>query len=147
VDITTTCGAESLAALVRRTKGLLRRAFQVLLEQHGLTDVQFRVLRRLWHGDGILIGELGKELSLDPPTLTGLVDRLEAKGLVSRRRDPDDRRAVQVYLTDQGHSLHTVVEDVRRRVEAKATKNISAEDVRLLHSLLERVCANLVKEV
>lgn len=137
------CGGPSLPFLIQRAKRLLKRHFQAAVLQHGLTDVQFRVLSRLWRGDGATIGELARDLCLDAATVTGLVDRLEAKDLVCRRRDVEDRRSVQVMLTDAGRSLEGVLHAAGRVVEQKALQGMSESDVQQLYLLLERVCANL----
>jgi len=137
------CGGPTLPFLIQRAKRLLKRHFQAAVLQHGLTDVQFRVLSRLWRGDGATIGELARDLCLDAATLTGLVDRLESKGLVCRRRDEEDRRSVQVLLTDAGRSLEGVLHQAGRLVEQRALKGMCAEDVQRLLLLLEQVCANL----
>jgi len=138
--------AEGLSGLVRRAKRLLRREFESALECYGLTHVQFRVLRSLWEQDGLSIGELGRSQCLDAATITGLVDRLEAKGLVRRCRGADDRRAVQVFLTEQGSALRQTLKGIGATVEAKATAGMSPEDARKLNALLRQVCDNLEKE-
>lgn len=137
---------EGLSGLVRRAKRLLRREFESALECYGLTHVQFRVLRSLWEQDGLSIGELGRSQCLDAATITGLVDRLEAKGLVRRCRGADDRRAVQVFLTEQGSVLRQTLKGIGATVEAKATAGMSPEDARKLNALLRQVCDNLEKE-
>ncbi|MGQ9525516.1 MAG: MarR family winged helix-turn-helix transcriptional regulator [Armatimonadota bacterium] len=136
-------GGPSLPWLILRAKRLLKRHFQAAVLEHGLTDGQFRVLRRLWQGDAVTIGELARDLCLDAATVTGLVDRLEAKDLVCRRRDAEDRRSVQVVLTEAGRSLEGVLEAAGRLVEQKALTGICDEDVKRLLILLEQVCTNL----
>lgn len=137
---------ESLPLLIRQAKRLFKRHFEAAVLRHGLTDVQFRVLRRLWCGDGLSLGELARDTSLDGATLTGLVDRLEAKGLVCRQRDTEDRRAVQVFLTPAGKALREHLEAVGQEVERRAVRGMSEEEIRQLHNLLKRVCENLEME-
>lgn len=84
----------------------LTRAYAPLLEPFGLTYPQYLTLLALWSGPPEqTVGALGKRLSLDSGTLTPLLKRLEAVGLVTRRRDPDDERRVIVTLTDRGDAL------------------------------------------
>jgi DNA-binding MarR family transcriptional regulator len=59
----------------------------------------------LWEGDGLMVSELGQRLSLDSGTLTPLLKRLEAMGLVRRARDPDDERSVRISLTPAGTEM------------------------------------------
>ncbi len=67
-----------------------------------ITPVQATVLGLLCEEDRITSGELGKRIELDSATLTGILDRLEAAGLVERKGNPSDRRAIHICLTPQG---------------------------------------------
>ena len=86
--------------------GLVTRAYRPLLEPLGLTYPQYLVMLVLWERAPRTVGELGAELDLDSGTLTPLLKRMEAAGLVARNRDPKDERRVQVTLTDHGRALH-----------------------------------------
>ena len=81
------------------------RVYKPLLDRLGLTYPQFLVMVALWGTDGRTVGELGAALGLESSTLTPLVKRLEAAGLLARRRDSDDERVVRVSLTDKGRAL------------------------------------------
>jgi DNA-binding MarR family transcriptional regulator len=82
----------------------LRDEMRAVHTENGLTHTQFNVLRALYRSEnvGISSREISDELVSRDPDMTGLVDRLEQKGLVFRRRDPADRRRVLVYLTRDG---------------------------------------------
>src|ERR1041384_6232386 len=67
-----------------------------------VTPVQYAVLRALWEEDGRSGAELGARLVIDSATITGILDRLEAAGLVRRRADPADRRINRAFLTPAG---------------------------------------------
>ena len=86
--------------------GLVTRAYRPLLEPLGLTYPQYLVMLVLWERAPRTVGELGAELDLDSGTLTPLLKRMEAAGLVARNRDPKDERRVQVTLTAHGAALH-----------------------------------------
>ena len=73
-----------------------------------LTLVQVRVMRRLAKQPQSL-GQLGAELTLAPPSMTRLVDRLEERGLIGRQRDVDDRRKVVATLTEEGRQLLSAI--------------------------------------
>ncbi|WP_410217772.1 MarR family winged helix-turn-helix transcriptional regulator [Paracoccus sp. (in: a-proteobacteria)] len=81
------------------------RVYKPLLEPLGLTYPQFLVLLTLWSANDQSIGQIGSALGLDSSTLTPLVKRLEAAGMVTRRRDSQDERRVIVSLTSKGRSL------------------------------------------
>jgi DNA-binding MarR family transcriptional regulator len=73
-----------------------------------LTLVQVRTLRKLARKP-LSIGQLGSELALAPPSMTRLIDRLEERGLIERRRDDEDRRKVVATVTDEGRRLVSAV--------------------------------------
>src|SRR6187401_1638332 len=73
--------------------------YRPLLEPMGLTHPQYLVMLALWEAEPLRVNELADRLSLEPATLSPLLKRLEAGGLVERRRDPHDDRAVAVTLT------------------------------------------------
>lgn len=83
----------------------MTRLYKPLLEKLGLTYPQYLVLLVLWERDGLTVSELGERLSLDSGTLTPLLKRLEANGLVARIRDVADERRVHVSLTAAGRRL------------------------------------------
>lgn len=83
----------------------MTRIYKPLLEPFGLTYPQYLVLTALSERDGLKVGELGERLQLETNTLTPLVKRLEAAGLVSRQRDAADERVVRVSLSAQGRKV------------------------------------------
>ncbi len=83
----------------------MTRLYQPLLAALGLTYPQYLALLVLWERDGITVSDLGDRLSLDSGTLTPLLKRLAAAGLVSRQRDSADERRVLLHLTSEGHAL------------------------------------------
>ena len=83
----------------------MQQAYKPLLEQIGLTYPQYLVLTALWTEDGQTVGALGRQVQLDSNTLTPLLKRLEAAGLLSRTRDTGDERQVMIRLSEQGRAL------------------------------------------
>lgn len=81
------------------------RLYKPLLDQLGLTYTQYLTLRALGEQDGLSVGTVADRLSLEPSTLTPLLKRLEARGLVVRRRNSEDERQVIVSLTEAGRRL------------------------------------------
>ena len=84
---------------------LLRTHADQRARQFGMTRAQWAVLSRLEHNEGLKQSELADMLDLQPITLTRLVDRLCASGLIERRADPSDRRAKRLYLTPAARPL------------------------------------------
>jgi MarR family transcriptional regulator for hemolysin len=87
------------AFLINDVARLLRTYADQRARQFGMTRAQWAVLARLEHHEGLKQSELADMLDLQPITLTRLVDRLCANGLIERRPDPSDRRAKRLYLT------------------------------------------------
>ena len=92
--------------------GLVTRAYRPLLEPLGLTYPQYLAMMALWDKAPRTVSDLGEALCLDSGTLTPLLKRMEAAGLVTRRRDAADERRVQVDLTDKGRHLQDKAADV-----------------------------------
>jgi len=84
---------------------LLRTYADQRARQFGMTRAQWAVLARLEYNEGLKQSELADMLDLQPITLTRLVDRLCASGLIERRADPGDRRVKRLYLTPQARPL------------------------------------------
>ncbi len=87
------------------TSMAINRLYKPMLDAMGITYPQFLVLGALWDEDARTVGGIAARLSLESSTITPLVKRLEAAGLVTRTRDPHDERQVRVTLTDRGRAL------------------------------------------
>lgn len=85
----------------------MTKLYKPLLSELGLTYPQYLVMLALWGDDGLSVSALGECLYLDSGTLTPLLKRLEANGLLSRVRDSTDERRVHIVLTAQGRALKT----------------------------------------
>ena len=90
--------------------------YRPILEPLGLTHPQYLVMLALWERSPRSLGELADELALEPATLSPLVKRLEAQGLVTRSRRVEDERVLDVVLTDAGRALRERALDVPRQV-------------------------------
>lgn len=87
-----------LGALTRR----IQRDYNNKFAELGITLGQSFVLFHLLEADGSSVKDIAAAVQLDPPAITGLVDRLSKEGLVERRADPNDRRTTNIYLTERG---------------------------------------------
>ena len=115
--------------------------YRPLLDQLGLTYPQYLVLMVLWEDDGVTVRDLGRSLELDSGTLSPLLKRLEAAGLLQRRRSAADERRVEVHLTDNGRALREKAQDLPQQV-AKAA-GLEPEELRTLQETLAKVTAAL----
>jgi DNA-binding MarR family transcriptional regulator len=87
-------------------------AYRPLLDELGLTYPQYLVMLALWEQQTLTVRELGDALQLDSGTLSPLLKRLEAAGLVRRKRRTNDERTVEATLTDKGRALRMKAESV-----------------------------------
>lgn len=94
----------------------MTKTYKPLLDRLGLTYPQYLVMLVLWEQDGILVKDIGARLYLDSGTLTPLLKRLEANGLVARNRDPHDERQVRISLSAAGRALRTTAQEIPAQV-------------------------------
>src|SRR5882757_5203381 len=103
---------QQLCFALYSASGLMTKLYRPLLEPLGLTYPQYLAMLALWQRSPSTIGELGEALGLDSATLTPLLKRMEAGGLVTRRRDSADERRVLVEPTAKGQALRARIKDV-----------------------------------
>lgn len=120
--------------------------YRPLLEEIGLTYPQYLVMLLLWEEEPRMVKELGRVLELDSGTLSPLLKRLEAAGLVRRDRRPSDEREVEVTLTPEGRDLQERARHIPRAIEhATNLSDEGIEDLRLrlaeLRAALRRALA------
>jgi MarR family transcriptional regulator, organic hydroperoxide resistance regulator len=132
-----------LILLITRTALQIRRAVGAVLARHGLQRPQNLVLDALTETDGLTPGELAKRLEVTGPTVVKMAQRMEANGLVERRRDDPDGRLVRVYLTERGRELQGPVAAEVARVAELAAEPLGPRDREALRRSLERVRENL----
>ncbi len=94
----------------------LNRAYKPVLKALDLTYPQYLAMIVLWERDGVTVKEIGDRLHLDSGTLTPLLKRLEAMGLVTRTRDAADERQVRIQLTEKGHALRAAARAVPKAI-------------------------------
>ena len=94
----------------------MTRTYRERLGPMGLTYPQYLVLIVLWENDGLTISQLGQRLLLDSGTLTPLLKRLEAAGVVTRNRRESDEREVEIWLTGKGRDMQREAAGARELV-------------------------------
>jgi DNA-binding MarR family transcriptional regulator len=90
----------------------MTKLYKPMLDELGLTYPQYLAMLALWEEDGLSVSQLGERLRLDSGTLTPLLKRLEAQGLVSRLRAVEDERRVHLMLTAAGRKLRARAEKI-----------------------------------
>jgi DNA-binding MarR family transcriptional regulator len=126
----------SVGYLVKRAHGLNLDALEPGLAEHGLTFTQYAVLMSIRDGIALNPKSLCLQLRHDSGALTRVLDQLESRGLIERRRSADDRRAVELRLTGAGEeALRVVVPLVVERINLALKDFTSAEIDELLRLL------------
>ncbi|WP_130620207.1 MarR family winged helix-turn-helix transcriptional regulator [Dyella amyloliquefaciens] len=127
----------ALYAASRSITGLYRP----LLDPLGLTYPQYLVMLVLWEQDGLTVRELGQRLQLDSGTLTPLLKRLQAAGLVDRKRRIEDEREVDIRLTAAGLALREQASDVPKCMAQRL--QLSLDQMQTLRDELKRLTRQL----
>ena len=134
---------DSIAFMISDVSRLMRRRFDERARAIGVTRTQWRVLKFLQRGEGINQGGLAEMLEVEPITACRMIDRLEEAGLVERRRDPSDRRAWQIYLTERARPLLDDLGHLADEMLGSALAGVSdAEQARVI-ATLQQIRANL----
>jgi DNA-binding MarR family transcriptional regulator len=131
---------QAVIALLRVTDRL-RRELAAVVEPHGVTGQQFNVLRILRGagGEGLPTLEIGERMIEQAPGVTRLLDRLERKGWVERRRCPIDRRRVLCRITDAGLAMLAGLDEPVARFDDRSLLALSPREQAALVDLLERL--------
>jgi len=138
----------------RRNFGLrllrVARGWRAVVDGHlrgfEVTSATWRALFHLGEHDGCLRpSELSEALEMERPSLTQLLDRLEAAGLVERRADPDDHRCKSVVLTPSGKEIHRRTVQVSAQTAARLLHDVSDAEMAVVISVLERVTRNIAE--
>ena len=129
--------------LFTRASKLMRGAADVAMSRHGVRVGQNLVLEALWEDDGLPPGEIAQRLHVTTPTIVKMATRMEAAGLVTRRRDGRDARLVRLHLTDRGRSVRAALEGELRALEERATATLTATERRHLERALAKIVASL----
>lgn len=125
----------------------MRRFLETNMKKFDITPPQFEVLMTLWNEDGIVLSELGRRLSRDGPTITGIIDRMEKKKLVVRKRSLRDRRVIQVYLTPMAWEIKENLMKMQTEAGREVAGDFTSEDVNTLEILLRKVLANIEEKI
>lgn len=133
----------NLGYRIKLLSQLLSRRFTERLEPFGLTPFHWLVLCCLWQEDGLPTSSIGDKLQQVGGTLTGVLDRMEERGLVRRERDTHDRRIWRIWLTDAGKELESVLPPIAAEVREQAMQGTSAAEREIFSQILNRAIANL----
>lgn len=116
------------------------KKYKPYLDKLDLTYTQYITMMVMWENERVNVKELGKMLYLDSGTLTPVLKKLEQKKLISRKRDKDDERVLNVSLTKEGLKLRERAVEVPPKM--RACMSITPEETRVLHGILGKILEN-----
>lgn len=137
---------QSQGYLNRRATALLTVDLNEILLPLGLTRNHWVILSCLWRQDGLPVTYIAKQVQQVGGTLTGVLDRMEKRKLIKRRRDRNDRRIWRVWLTDEGVQLIDLLPEKVESIWQKAFKDVSKHDQERFSSLVNKAIHNLCPE-
>jgi DNA-binding MarR family transcriptional regulator len=132
-----------LPYLLNRAGARIATAFSEEIRPLGATLQTWRVLAALRERDGRRMGDLSETTSIEVSTLTRLVDNMESNGLVARRRDAGDARAVTLHATPAGRRMTRIILPIAERYEKVALEGFSDAEATVLKTALRRLFDNI----
>ena len=129
----------SMGYLMRRIMGVIAQEVEREMEPFGLTDAQWKPLLRLYLRQANTVAELARCCEMDAGSMTRLLDRVEAKGLLRRVRSSEDRRVVNIELTPDGLAAAAQIPVILSRVQNNALRGFSETEWRSLQDFLQRI--------
>lgn len=133
----------SMGYLMRRIMGVISQDVERAMEPFGLTDAQWKPLLRLYLRQAGTVAELARCCEMDAGSMTRLLDRVEAKGLLRRVRSSEDRRVVNIELTPEGLAAAAQIPVILSRVQNNALRGFSETEWRSLQDFLQRIFTNV----
>ncbi|MDM0045627.1 MarR family transcriptional regulator [Variovorax dokdonensis] len=127
---------------IRRLQQIAVAVFMQETESAAVTPVQFAVLNTLAEQPGIDQRTLARLVSFDTSTIGGVIDRLEARGALTRNLSPDDRRVRLLHLTDDGRELLAAVTPTMTLAQERILEPLSASEKNQFMALMQRVIAH-----
>lgn len=124
---------------LRRAHMAFSRGFRQELAKADMSFGQFVHLEKLWENDGPTQAELSRAVGIETASSTTILDELERRAFITRVRNPQDRRKINVYLTETGRALEPVLLERARVVNLQAKTGLSHQQVEQLFLLLESV--------
>lgn len=138
-------GEDSLGYLVRQAHRAFVKALAQALEPHGISTGEWSALRVLWREEGLTQVELAERMRVEKASLTGVLHSLEEKRLVTRVRNLEDRRKINLRLTPPGRRLEAQVLGCGVSVNQMAAAGVALQEIDVLRRLLQTMTANLDK--
>lgn len=132
---------ERVAILIKKTALVIEKLSNHRLQPYELTHTQYKILMLLLRNPETPIrqADIETHFSMTNPSVTGIIQNLEKKGLVERVQNPDDKRSKLVKLTDQAVSMEEELYALGESLETQVTKNLTEDENKQLIALLKKI--------
>jgi DNA-binding MarR family transcriptional regulator len=130
--------------LIHEVAKLLKRRFEEEARAHGMTLPQFRILAEVWRTPDVTQASLAAAIDSDPMTVSGILDRLDKRGLLERFANPEDSRAKLARITPEGQKHVEEVRATGLMIYGEAMRGVSKSDQKILTDALQCVRENLI---
>jgi len=136
--------------LIAKIHQITDRIFKQMLKEYGIKALnpgQGRILFALWQNDEIPIHELSKKTQLTKSSLTTMLDRLENGGFLKRERDKNDKRIINIKLSEMSKNLQNKYVEVSKKMTEVFYGPLTEEEIDQFEDYLRRILDNLVNSI
>ena len=137
---------ESPGFVVRKTNIAVGNALRRRLSKYGLTLGQYYIMRALWINEGQSQRALSEAVGTTEPTTASVLRMLEKNGLIRRTRNQQDRRTINIFLTEKRLEMKRELLLMAMGVNEIATRGLSQHDIEEIKRLMRAMSANLLKD-
>lgn len=140
--------SDKAAILVKKTALMIEKLANHALEPYELTHTQYKILMLLYRKQDQMLRQIDVEnhFAMTNPTVTGIIQNLERKGLVQRVPNPDDRRSKLLVPTERALSMRRELHALGESLESQITANLTEHESRQLIELLNKILQMSIKE-
>ena len=132
----------SIAYRLRMANKALVRGWETKLQSLDIAEPHYYYLRELFEEDGITQADLGERLGIEPPAVTGVLDRMAQQGLIRRAADDRDRRKRRIFLTKKGENLRAPLLELMHTRNATLLEGISQANYAIFCRVLDKIVEN-----
>jgi DNA-binding MarR family transcriptional regulator len=134
---------DSIGYLLKRTQRLMQERIEILFAEQGCTLQQWVVLMHLRDGLATTVADLCRDLHHDSGAMTRLIDQLESRNLLERRRNSEDRRVIELFITKDGNELLDQLIPTACGMLNSTLEGFSRDEVKVLQSSLRKILGRL----
>jgi homoprotocatechuate degradation regulator HpaR len=138
--------ARSLPMQLMKARELVMQHFRPHLNEHDLTDQQWRIIRALAEREALEIGDLGERCCIHPASLSRILPKLDAAGLTCRRANDGDKRRMMISITPQGRRLFNSIAPGSDAIYADVARKLGSKRLHDAHRILDDLIEALSKK-